>query len=294
MAGRKKDSGIDQVVEVRDLSFAYLGTPTTALSDISFSVRRGEFFCIVGPNGAGKSSLCNALVGLVPHFFAGEMAGDILILGENTKDLSVAELALKIGLVFENPFNQLSYASLTVVEELAFGLGNMGVPRGEMERRITQVAELIGITDLLDKSPLHLSGGEVQRVAIGSVMVMEPDILVLDESTSQLDPIGSATIFGIAKDLNKRGITVIMVEHKIEEVAAYADRVLLLHEGRMALLGTAQEVFIDSRLHECGIRPPEYTALSAELARRGWWKGRLTVTAEEVEKIVRQILSYAD
>ena len=140
----------------------------------------------------------------------------------------MGEIVSKIGLVFQNPFNQLSYTASTVEEELAFGLGNLGIPREEMKRRIERVAKLMRIEEILHKSPLALSGGQVQRVALGSCIIMEPDIIVLDECTSQLDPLGSEEIFDIIKELNMSGITVILADHDMERVARTADRILVL------------------------------------------------------------------
>jgi energy-coupling factor transport system ATP-binding protein len=278
-----------EVLQVRNLSFKYSSASERALADVSFSVDRGELLCIIGASGAGKSTLSRALVGLIPHFFPGKMDGDVFVLGENTKGLEVHNIAQRVGLVFESPFNQLSYSTMTVAEELAFGLGNIGIERSEMKKRVERVAEKVGITSLLNKEPTSLSGGEVQRVAIGSVLVMEPDILVLDEPTAQLDPIGTQNVFDIVKDLNEEGMTTILAGHEMERIAAYADRVLLLSHGEIRLLGTPREVFTSSKFEGLDLALPQYTSLSKELSQRGLWNGRWALTEEEAQAMVKEV-----
>ena len=156
------------IAEVKDFSCKYRDTKRRAVKHVDFQVEEGSFFTIIGANGAGKSTLCNALVGLIPHYFVGAGAGHILIDGTDVADSTIAELSKTIGLVFQNPFNQLSYTAGTVAEELAYGLGNHGVPRAQMIDRVEAVAKLMRIDHILDKNPLELSGGQVQRVAFGS------------------------------------------------------------------------------------------------------------------------------
>ena len=153
------------VLEVKDFSFKYRQTKRKALKKISFQVEEGSFLCIIGSNGSGKSTLCNALVGLIPHYFAGKMSGQVIVDGVSTEESTIAELSPKIGLVFQNPFNQLSYTAGTVAEELAYGLGNRGIPREQMAEKVDYVSKLMRIDHILSKNPLELSGGQVQRVA---------------------------------------------------------------------------------------------------------------------------------
>jgi energy-coupling factor transport system ATP-binding protein len=285
----------DIVIEVKDFSFSYDSADEVsrnkAVDDISFEVRKGEFFCIIGANEAGKSSLCNALVGLIPHYFHGQMTGDITILGENTKETTVADLASKIGLVFEDPFNQLTYTTTSVAEELAFGLGNMGVPRAEMYRRVNEVARTMRIEDLLQKNPLELSGGQVQRVALGSVFAMDPEIIVLDECTAQLDPIGSKEIFDVVKVLNGRGVTVVMTDNDMERVSEYSDHVLVLHESKQVTWGDTREVLADLDFSSINLRPPAYVSIVEEYIRRGLWKKEVAIKEDEVIQISREIIN---
>lgn len=283
------------VVDVKDLSFSYSSSSgqktNNAIEEINFQVEEGEFFCIIGPNDSGKSTLCNTLVGLIPHFFHGTMKGDVTILGENTKDTNVANLASRIGLVFQNPFNQLSYTAITVAEELAYGLCNLGVPREDMQKMIQEVATTMRIDHLLNKNPLELSGGQLQRVALASVFVIDPKIIVLDECTAQLDPIGSKEIFDIVKVLNKRGITVIMADNDMERVAEYSDHVLVLFNNKQVTWGKTEDVFGRIDLTSVDLRPPVYVSITKEYMKRGFWNKDIAIKENEVINISKEILS---
>ena len=183
------------VIAVENLKYRYPNTESLALDGLSFTVEKGEFIGIVGENGAGKSTLSQALIGLVPQFYKGAYGGRVLIEDLPAETTPISELCCKVGLVFQNPFNQLSGAKDNVYEEVAFGMQNLGVPREEMHRRAEEALKLLDIWQYRDRNPFDLSGGQMQRVAIASVLVMNPDILVLDEPTSQLDPQGSEEMF---------------------------------------------------------------------------------------------------
>jgi energy-coupling factor transport system ATP-binding protein len=282
---------MSRVIEVDNVSFRYQEGKTKVLQNISFDVEEGEFFCIIGPNGSGKSSLCNALVGLIPSYFRGKMKGHIKIMGEDTQDTTVAKLAGKIGLIFQNPFNQLSYTTSTVEEELAYGLTNIGMPREEMKRRVHNIAKIIRVEHLLHKSPLELSGGQVQRVAVGSALVMEPQILVLDECTTQLDPLGSEEIFDIIKELNSRGITVVMVDHDMERVARCADRIMAIEAGTILAIDTPAGIFGNTGLTARGVNIPDYSRFSLRLADQGLYSGEVLCTEADAIKAGKELLA---
>ncbi len=279
------------VLEVKNLSFRYRDTKGKALDDISFSVEEGEFFCVIGSNGSGKSTLCNALVGLIPYYFVGKTRGQVTVQGIDTKNSSIAELSAQIGLVFQNPFNQLSYTAGTVAEELAYGLSNRGMPREEMIPKVEHVAKLMRIDHIIHKNPLELSGGQVQRVAFGSTFIMEPGILVLDECTTQLDPLGSEEIFDIVKELNKKGITVIMVDHDMERVARCADRIMVLDGGKVVAIDEPKKIFGNPEIMSHRIGAPDYAVLCQELKDRGYYSGELQVEEEPAIAAVKEALS---
>ena len=281
---------MNAILTVNDFSYRYRDSKRRAIKHVSFEVSEGSFLCIVGANGSGKSTLCNALVGLIPHYFVGKMSGTIEVDGREVGSSTVAELSSSIGLVFQNPFNQLSYTAGTVAEELAYGLGNRGIPRDEMIARVENVAEIMRISDILERNPLELSGGQVQRVAFGSTFIMEPKILVLDECTTQLDPLGSEEIFDIVKRLNTQGVTVVMVDHDMERVARCADTVLVLDRGEVAIIGTPGEVFTNPNLEQHGIAPPDYVKLCSALREHGVDVSQLPITEEPTVALVRDAL----
>ena len=270
------------IVNLQDVTYKYPLTDTPALQNINLHVHEGEFLAIIGPNGAGKSTLCYTLAGFVPHFFKGELTGLVEVLGKESLNSTLSEWVLNVGLAFQNPFNQISGAKYTVFEELAFGLENIGIPREEMKARVEDARKLTGISDLAERSPYSLSGGQQQRVALTSILVMQPKVLVLDEPTSQMDPIGTREVFGVIRRMAERGMTVILVEHKVEWIAQFADRVIALKDGQIILDGTPSEVLTSPLLQENGFGISRYTSVARKAKEIGLWKkDELPVTLDE-------------
>jgi energy-coupling factor transporter ATP-binding protein EcfA2 len=270
------------IVNLNDVTYKYPLTDTPVLQSISLQMEEGEFVAVVGPNGAGKSTLCYTIAGFVPHFFKGELNGTVVVDGKDLHQSTLDEWVLNVGLAFQNPFNQISGAKYTVFEELAFGLENIGVPREEMKSRVETAMKLTGISDLADRSPYSLSGGQQQRVALTSILVMQPKVLVLDEPTSQMDPIGTREVFGVIRTLAEQGMTVLLVEHKVEWIAEFADRVIALHEGQILLEGSPSDVLTSDLLPEKGFGISRYTAAARQAKKLGLWKKEsLPVTLDE-------------
>jgi energy-coupling factor transporter ATP-binding protein EcfA2 len=270
------------LVTLQNLTYKYPLTKANALENIDLQIREGEFVAVIGPNGAGKSTLCYALAGFVPHFFKGEISGIIEVDGRKSSESTLDEWVLNVGLAFQNPFNQISGAKYTVFEEIAFGLENIGVLRDEMKARVEEAMSLTGIKDLADRSPYSLSGGQQQRVALTSILVMRPRLLVLDEPTSQMDPIGTREVFGVVRKMAEEGMTVVMAEHKVEWIAEFADRVIALKEGQILMEGTPSEVLTSDVLIENGFGVSRYTSAAGEAKKRGLWKKeKLPVTLNE-------------
>jgi energy-coupling factor transporter ATP-binding protein EcfA2 len=212
---------------------------------------------------------------------AGGIEGTVIVAGRDTAQMQVRELARTVGIVFDNPEFQLS--QVTVREEIALGLENTGVPRDEMLRRIGEVLAIVGLTGYEDRSPMTLSGGQQQRLAIAAALAMYPQVLVLDEPTSNLDPIGKEEVFAVAARLNReRGMTIVIVEHEVEVLAAYADRIVVMSEGRVVLNGSPREILpqveVLARYHT---RPPQVTALAYELEQHGRQLAEFPVTLEQ-------------
>lgn len=273
------------LIEVKDLKYRYPGTTELALDGVSFTVEKGEFIGIAGENGAGKSSLSQALLGLIPQFYKGAYGGSVTVCGMDARSTPVSELCRHVGLVFQNPFNQLSGAKDTVYDEVGYGLQNLGFPPEEIRTRVESVLRCFGIWEYRDRNPFDLSGGQLQRVAICSVLAMKPDVLILDEPTSQLDPEGSEEVFHTVDELTKMGITIIMIEQKIEKLAGYCDRVLLMHQGHVVDYDTPRKIFSREDLYDLGVNPPAYTTFARANALV-FEDGTLPVThAETLERV---------
>jgi energy-coupling factor transport system ATP-binding protein len=272
---------------VEGLKYKYPLAETLALNDVSFGVDQGEFIGIIGKNLAGKSTLCQALVGLVPHFYKGAYGGKVLVDGLEVKNHSIADISLKVGMVFQNPFTQVTGSKMTVYEEIAFGLENIGIPRHKIIERVDLVLNLLKIEQVKNQNPFDLSGGQMQRMAIASIIAMKPDILVLDEPTSQLDPAGSEEVFQAIQSLSKQGITVILAEHKMEKIAQYCDRVLLLNDGKMVEFDTPEKIFSREDLKEHGVAAPVFTRVCKELGIKKAGTDEYPVTLEDAEKALR-------
>lgn len=273
-------------IKVENLKYRYPDTEKLALDGITCDIKPGEFIGVIGRNGSGKSTFCQALLGLVPNFYRGAYGGKVFVDDVEVRNVEVDELCQKVGMVFQNPFNQVTGSKLSVYEEIAFGLENFGIPRDEMKRRIDDSLELLDIAKYKDRAPFDLSGGQMQRMAIASIIAMQPEVIVLDEPTSQLDPQGSEEVFKAVAKLSQKGITVIMVEHKIEKIAAYSDRVMLLDDGKLVDINTPQEIFSRDDLMEHGVSAPAYTRICKELGLKVPGTNYYPVTLEEARELL--------
>jgi energy-coupling factor transport system ATP-binding protein len=240
----------------------------SVLRGVNLAIGAGEFVAVLGRVGAGKSTLCMALNGLVPHATGGIFRGAVTVLGRDTKEHSIADLAQSAGLVFQDPEMQLT--QMRVEDEIAFGLENLGVPTEEIEERVTWALDAVGLAGYRDRSPLHLSGGEKQRVAIAAILAMRPQVLALDEPTANLDPAGKAAIFNLLARLAcERQITIVLATQELERVARYAQRVVVLHDGVIALDDTPTAIFAQvPLLREWGIGAPQLAELAGHLTQQ--------------------------
>lgn len=272
------------MIQLEHVSYLYSGSQTQALRDVSLTVPANQFCAVIGPNGAGKSTLAYVLSGFIPHFYHGKLSGEVVVAGRATRTTPLYDLVTDVGLILQNPFNQISGTKYTVREEIAFGLENLGIPRDEMEVRVEAALDLVGIRALATRPPLALSGGQMQRVAIASILAMQPKILVLDEPTSQLDPIGSREVFAVVRRLaEEKRTTVIMIEHKLEWVAIFADRVVAMAKGKILADGSPFEVLTDDELILKGVGQTRYTQVARRARELGIWPPgrRLPVILEE-------------
>ncbi|ASQ47877.1 energy-coupling factor ABC transporter ATP-binding protein [Leptotrichia sp. HSP-334] len=256
-------------IEIKNFSYKYPLEDKNVLENLNLKIETGEFWAIVGKNGSGKTTFCNALRRFVPDFYKGEVTGKIVIDGKNLKDFNPKELVTKVGFVFQNPFTQISGVKDTVFEEIAYGLENLAVEKEKIIKRVNETLKLLEIEHLKDKNPQEMSGGQKQRVALASIIVMDPEILVIDEPTSQLDPKGTQDIFKIINIMAKKGKTIILVEHKLELIAEYAEKIVVLDEGKIILSGDKKEILNNRLLEEKGIGMPQYSKLAYELIKVG-------------------------
>ena len=268
-------------IELKGVSFTYATATAPTITDLSFSVREGELCALVGANGSGKTTVCNIVRGFIPRFHTGEISGSVLINGEDISDTNLGLLGLQIGFVFQNPFVQISGSKDTVYEEVAFGLENLGVDVATIHERVEETLDLINIQHLRDKNPVDLSGGQKQRVAFASTIAMDPPIFVIDEPTSQLDPQGTNEIFEIISLLKSRGKSIILVEHKMELIAEYADSVIVLNDGHLVMEGTSADIFSSPDLAQYGVAYPEFARAALALRKAGVALDHIPVTRED-------------
>jgi energy-coupling factor transport system ATP-binding protein len=244
-----------ELVEIEGLSYWYPGRREPALSDVSLGLSPGEFVLLVGASGSGKSTLCRAVNGLVPHFYGGRIAGHVKVAGMDTASTEVRDLARVAGMVFQDPENQMVAENL--VSEVAFGLENIGLDRLQMRKRVEEVLASLRLSSLRDKRVSELSGGEKQKVALASVLVMHPQVLILDEPTSQLDPISADDFLSTLKSLNDElGLVVLLAEHRVERCFHFADRVVVMDGGRIEFAGEPGEMASWSKGKRWVMLPP--------------------------------------
>jgi cobalt transport protein ATP-binding subunit len=229
-------------ISVKKVTYTYPEQDTPALKDVSLDVDKGEYLVVMGRNGAGKTTLCVLLNGVIPNVLGGKIRGRTEVMGLDTRRHHVYEMAQYVGMVLQDPEAQLFTSN--VRSEAAFAAENLGVPREEMIERIEWALEVVRLQEFVKRAPSHLSGGQKQRLAIAAGLVMRPSVLVLDEPTSQLDPIGAQEVFSVLRDLNQDlGMTIVLSTHKSEHAARYADRIVVLEQGQIVVQGTPQEVF---------------------------------------------------
>jgi energy-coupling factor transporter ATPase len=278
------------LIETKNLTYTYPGASHPSISDVSIKVEKGQFVLITGPSGCGKTTLCRTFNGLIPQFYQGELKGEITVAGLDATKRPTYEMAKHVGLVFQNPENQLF--ALSVEKDVAFGLENLGYSRDEMRKRVDWALNLTDIYDLRERSPHEMSGGQQQRVAIASVLAMQPEIIVLDEPTSFLDPLSAEKIFEVIHELNQKlGLTVILVEHRLDLTAKYADHIIIMDEGKVRSDGDTREILTNEDTRLIGVGIPKATLLYELLQKEGAQLGNQTpLSSEEMANLLREAI----
>jgi energy-coupling factor transporter ATP-binding protein EcfA2 len=252
------------------------------------NIQEGEFVVLTGPSGCGKTTVCRCLNGLIPNFYNGLLTGRVIVDGLDIREHPTSELARHVGLVFQNPDNQLF--SLSIERDVAFGAENLGLSRAEIRKRVDWALGVTDISELRDRAPYELSGGQQQRAAIACVLAMQPRLMVLDEPTSFLDPKTAEEIIRVIGHLNRNlKITTILVEHRLDLVSQYASRVIIMDRGRVALDGAPSEVY-GERARLIGIGLPRVTFLFHQLRKAGVGVTRNPTTIAEAAGELRGLL----
>ncbi|MEM2102489.1 MAG: ATP-binding cassette domain-containing protein [Candidatus Bathyarchaeia archaeon] len=279
------------IIETKDLTYTYQGAIKPSIREVSIKIEKGEFIILTGPSGCGKTTLCRCFNGLIPHFYTGTLNGTINVANLDVTKHQIHELARHVGFVFQNPENQLF--ALSVEKDVAFALENLGMPRTEMQKRIEWALKAVGAYELRERAPHELSGGQQQRVAIASVLAMQPNVMVLDEPTSFLDPLTAKKIFEVIAELNKKlGITVILVEHRLDLTAQYADHVIIMDEGKVVLDGNPRDIFNSEKARLIGVGIPKATRLFQILKEDGINIKKVPISSTEAAEALRRILEH--
>ena len=256
------------LIDIKDLSYTYPHAEEPAIKNINLTIMKGEFILLTGPSGCGKTTFCRALNGLIPKFYNGKMTGNVTVNGLDTVDHSTMELSQHVGLIFQNPDNQIF--ALTVEKDIAFGLENLGRSKETMYKEIDWAANVTGIQALRQRATHELSGGQKQRLTIASVLAMHPSIIVMDEPTSFLDPVGAEHIFNVLDQLNKEfGITIIIIEHRIDIAAKHVDRILVFDQGEVRSDGTPVDILSNEDTRLLGVGIPRILALAKRFKKEG-------------------------
>lgn len=278
------------MIEVVKASFKYGGSDRPALEEINLKIEQGSIFGIAGSAGSGKTTLAMCLNGAIPHCIEGELTGKIILDGLETEQKAVDELSLMVGSVFQDVESQL--VSSNVEDEILFGLENMGFPSDEISKRITEGLEAAGISDLLHAEIWNLSGGQKQRIAIASALALRPRLLVMDEPTSELDPQGSIELFSVLQRLNKeKGMTIIVIEQKLNLLAKYCDRIAVMDQGKIVLEGSCRDVLEkQDLLDRVGLQVPPAARLFKRLRDAGVYHSQMPVSDEEAACLLEELL----
>ena len=257
------------MIEIQELTFKYTDSKKNALENITLNIEKGDFVGIIGESGAGKTTFCNCLNGLIPHHYTGDFYGSVKVEGQDTFEIKPDKLALKVGSVFQDIESQI--VSYFVEDEILFGLENFGVPVDQIEARITSALEALEITDLRHREISTLSGGQKQKVVFAAILALEPDYLVLDEPTGELDPASSLQIFKLLKKLNEeKGITIIIAEQKIMLLCEFAKKLLVLEKGTCVHYGEIRSTLTHQReMEEAGINCPRVLTLTGKMMDEG-------------------------
>lgn len=279
------------MIQINDFSFKYREGSDFVVKDINLTIPDGAFVGITGAAGSGKSTMTYALNGIIPHCYPGDFYGEVIVEGRDTLDTELTELSRLVGSVCQDIDSQM--VSSVVEDEMLYGLENFGVPRDQIEERVTEALEAVGISSLRDRVIASLSGGQKQKVAIASILAMRPKVLVLDEPTAELDPASSVVVFDLLKRYaREHGTTVIVIEQKIALLSDYTDLLVIMDKGRVRFADAPAEVLQHAdELLEIGVNVPRSTTLTNRLRAAGMYRGPVCRTVSEACDQLMEVLA---
>lgn len=270
----------DTIIKYNNFYFRYKKNPNYQLENINLEIKKSKFILLVGETGSGKTTLIKSMNGLIPQFYAGFYKGNVIVNGKDTVETPISELSTEIGIVFQNPENQL--ISLDVEHEIAFGLENIGVSKEIMEKRIKECIKVTEIEHLVDKAPFELSGGEQQRVAIASILALEPKVLILDEPTALLDPYMAQKIINLLKKIQlDQKITIIISEHRLDLIMPFADEIILINEGKIIEHDLKENVINGNNFDKIHINKPLIYSITRQLKEKNLYKDKIPASIPE-------------
>ncbi|NVM44115.1 MAG: ABC transporter ATP-binding protein [Candidatus Lokiarchaeota archaeon] len=276
------------LIKFNNFYFRYKGNDEYALKNINLELDSNRFILLAGETGSGKTTLIRCMNGLIPQFYAGFYKGNVEISGKNTIETTISQLSNDVGIVFQNPENQL--IAMNVEHEIAFGLENLGTPRERIKEKIKEVVEITEIESILDKAPFEISGGEQQRVAIASILVLEPKVIVLDEPTANLDPLFAKKILNLLKKIQvQKKITIIISEHRMDLILPLVDEIILMKESEIISHGAKEKVINSNTFENLNINKPKIYSIFNELKNRDRFQYDIPASIQEAISILKTI-----
>ena len=274
------------LIELQHINYRYPLTSDLTIKDLSLKVGPGEVLGVIGSNGSGKTTVCNIMRGFIPAFYKGELEGKVIFEDKPLDTSNLGRLAQKIGYAFQNPFTQITGVKYTVYDEIGYGLENLSVPREEANKKVEQVIELLNLQKIRNQNPYDLSGGQKQMVALASVIVLDPELIILDEPTSQLDPSSTLAVYNIVKNLKKQGKTIIIVDHKVDLLAQVCDEIAVIQDGQLVVKGETHHVFSDEKVVAAGGQIPEVSAFYLKKFPKS---KQVPVTVDEAYEMLKEV-----
>ncbi len=276
------------LIKFENFYYRYKGNEEYALNNVRLKIKdnNSKFILLCGETGSGKTSLIRCMNGLIPQFYAGFYKGKVFVNGKDTAETSIADLSTEVGIVFQNPENQL--IAMNVEHEIAFGLENFGVPPKEISKRIKESASLTEIEHILDKAPFELSGGEQQRVAIASILVLEPKVLILDEPTALLDPYMAKKIINLLKEIYiEKNITIFISEHRLDLILPFTEQIILMQNGRIIEHESREKVINGDNFQNLRLNKPVIYSIFNKLKKENMFNQDIPTSIPEAVKSLK-------